>query len=164
MMKYTCVFLLGAAILCAQPPGAPQPAVVTTGMVGVAEAQTAQLNLLNRGVLAPAVGVICSAQVEFLDESGTVLKSTTLTIPPGQSKAFQLRSDLDLNLTVAGDRREIRAVIMSPPVTPVSGTSTTAPPPACKLVATLEVFDTVSGRTLVNLGRVVVVPAVVTTP
>ena len=164
MLKYTCVFLLGAAVLCAQSSPVPQPTVVTTGMVGVADAQTAQLNLLNRGVLAPAEGVICSAEVQFVDDSGTVLKSTTLAIPPGQSKAFQLHSDTDLNLVVAGDRREIRAVIMSPLVTPSSGSSE-APPtpasPACKLVATLEVFDTVSGRTLVSLGRVAVVPAVV---
>lgn len=155
MFKYTCVFLLGAAALCAQP------AVVTTGMVGLADAQTAQLNLLNPGVLAPAVGVICSAAVQFVDDSGTVLKSTTLMVPPGQSRAFQLHSDTDLNLVIAGDRHEIRAVITIPPVTPVSGASTPTPP-ACKLVATLEIFDTVSGRTLVTLGRVVAIPTVVT--
>jgi hypothetical protein len=157
MFKYTCVFLLGAAALCAQP------AVVTTGMVGIADAQTAQLNLLNPGVLAPAVGVICSAGVQFVDDSGAVLKSTTLMVPSGQSKAFQLHSDTDLNLVVAGDRHEIRAVITIPPITPVAGASTPAPP-LCKLVATLEIFDTISGRTLVTLGHVVEIPAVVTPP
>ncbi len=157
MFKYTCVFLLGAAVLCAQP------AVGTTGMVGLADAQTAQLNLLNPGVLAPAVGVICSAAVQFVDDSGTVLKSTTLMVPPGQSRPFQLHSDTDLNLVVAGDRREIRAVITIPPVTPASSAATPTPS-ACKLAATLEIFDRISGRTLVTLGRVVKIPAVVTPP
>ncbi len=159
MLKYTCVFLLGAAVLCAQP------AVVTTGMVGIADAQTAQLNLLNPGVLAPAVGVVCPAAVQFVGADGTVLKSATLSVPPGQSKAVQIRSDIDLNLVVAGDRREVRAVIVSPPVAPVNGATAAPPTPAaCKMVATLEVFDTVSGRTLVTLGRVVTVPGVVATP
>lgn len=45
MFKYTCVFLLGAAALCAQPE------VATTGMVGLGDAQTAQLNLLNPACL-----------------------------------------------------------------------------------------------------------------
>jgi len=155
MLKYTCVFLLGAAALCAQP------AVVTTGMVGIADAQTAQLNLLNPGVLAAAVGVICSAAVQFVDDTGTVLKSTTLMVPPGQSKAFQLHSDTDLNLVIAGDRHEIRAVITIPAITPVTGASTATPPP-CKLIPTLEIFDTPSGRTLVILGHVEAIPAVVT--
>ena len=98
-----------------------------------------------------------------MDDSGTVLKATTLTVPPGQSKAFQLHSDTDLNLVVAGDRREIRAVITIPPFAPASG-ATIPTPPACKLVATLEIFDTISGRTLVTLGHVVKIPAVVTPP
>jgi hypothetical protein len=134
------------------------PAVQTTGMVGMADAQTAQLNLLNPGVLAPAVGVICKATVSFVNASGTVLKSTTLTVIPGQSMSFSLRSDADLNL-VAGDRREIRATISIPAIVTPTAASTAAP--SCKLIPTLELFDTVSGRTLVVLGHVTTVPSVV---
>ena len=48
----TCAFLMGGAALCAQ---STLPAVVeTTGVVGLAEAQTARLNLLNPGALPPA--------------------------------------------------------------------------------------------------------------
>ena len=158
MLKYTCVFLLGAAALCAQPT------VATTGMVGLGDGQTGQLNLLNPGVLAPALGIICTAGVQFVDDSGAVVKSTTLTIPSGQSKSFQVHGDTDLNLLIAGDRREIRAVVATPPFTPASGASTPASAPACKLLATLEVFDTASGRTLVTLGRLVEIPSVVATP
>jgi hypothetical protein len=37
--------------------------VKTTAMIGLAQGQTAQLNLLNPGVQAPATGVICTAAV-----------------------------------------------------------------------------------------------------
>jgi len=132
--------------------------VQTTGMVGIADAQTAQLNLLNPGVLAPAVGMICKATVSFVDAGGTVLKSTTLTVIPGQSMSFSLRSDTDLNL-VAGDRREIRATISIPAIATPTATAT---PAACKMIPTLEMLDTVSGRTLVALGHVTTVPGVAT--
>ncbi len=154
----TCVLMaLSAFVLSAQVVSG-LPAVQTTGMVGMADAQTAQLNLLNPGVLAPAVGVICKATVSFVNASGTVLKSTTLTVIPGQSMSFSLRSDADLNL-VAGDRREIRATISIPAIVTPTAASTAAP--SCKLIPTLELFDTVSGRTLVVLGHVTTVPSVV---
>ena len=152
-----------ALMLLSAFPGSAQVApgsqtVQTTGMVGIADAQTAQLNLLNPGVLAPAVGMICKAAVSFVDASGTVLKSATLTIIPGQSMPFSLRSDTDLNL-VAGDRREVRATISIKVIAPPTAT---AVPASCKLIPTLELFDTVSGRTLVVLGHVTTVPGVVT--
>ena len=161
MLKYvqsTCVLMaLSAFTLSAQVAPGSQT-VQTTGMVGIADAQTAQLNLLNPGVLAPAVGVICKATVSFVDAGGTVLKSTTLTVIPGQSMSFSLRSDTDLNL-VAGDRREIRATISIPAIATPTATAT---PAACKMIPTLEMLDTVSGRTLVVLGHVTTVSGVVT--
>ena len=155
MLKCGFVLLFGALALSAQS------IVVTTGMVGIADGQTAQVNVLNPGVLAPALGVICSAAVEFVDDSGTVLKSATLSIPPGQNKALQIRSDTDLNIVVAGDRKEIRAVIASPGFVPASSTPSS---PACRLAPTLEVLDTTTGRTLVTLTQVSTVPGVVLTP
>jgi hypothetical protein len=163
MLKYvnsTCALMALSAFALRAQVTSTIPAVQTTGMVGIADAQTAQLNLLNPGVLAPAVGIICKADVAFVNASGTVLKSTTLTVNPGQSMPFTLRSDIDLNL-VAGDRVEIRATISIPPIaTPTATTSTAAA--ACKVIPTLEMLDTVSGRTLVILGHVATIPSVVT--
>jgi hypothetical protein len=154
----TCVLMaLSAVSLGAQVAPASQT-VQTTGMVGIADAQTAQLNLLNPGVPAPALGIICKATVSFVDAKGTVLKSTTLTVIPGQSMSFSLRSDTDLNL-VAGDRREIRATISLPVIAPPTATAT---PAACKMIPTLEMLDTVSGRTLVVLGHATAVTGIVT--
>ena len=150
--RLTCVLALGACALTAQVVPVPS-SVGTTGMVGLAETQTAQLNLLNPGVLPPALGVICAAGVSFVDAAGTVLKSTTLAVLPGKSLSFSLH-DTDLALA-AGERREIRALIAVPAAPPpnAGGTSPVATP-ACRLIPTLEIYDTGSGRTLVTLGRV----------
>jgi len=92
---------MGGAALCAQ---STLPAVVeTTGVVGLAEAQTARLNLLNPGVLPPALGIICTANVAFVNAAGTVVKSATVTVDPGKSGGVNLDSQADLNLAV-GDR------------------------------------------------------------
>jgi hypothetical protein len=159
--RLTCALALSALALSAQTIPISST-VETTGMVGLADAQTAQLNLLNAGVLSPALGVVCSATVAFVDASGTVLKSGVLSLLPGKAGAFDLR-DIDLKL-VAGDRREIRATITIPAFPPPpTATSTPATAVACKLIPTLEIFDTMSGRTLVTLGHVTAVSGPVTT-
>jgi hydroxymethylglutaryl-CoA reductase len=147
-----CVLMLSAF---AQPAVLPLT-VQTTAMVGIADGQTARLNLLNPGVLAPALGVICTARISFLDADGNLLKSTEVSVIPGRSAAFDLRSDADLSLA-AGDRTQIRATISLPsPVGPLGGGVTTTPIAivACTLIPTLEVFDTASGRTTVTLTSV----------
>ena len=162
MLKYaslTCVLTLSAVALSAQVTSVV-PAVQTTGMVGIGDAQTAQLNLLNPGVALPATGAVCPVAVSFVDADGNVLKSTTLSVAPGKSMAFVLRSDTDLHL-VAGDRREIRATITIPAVPPPAAVTSSPVLPACHLIPTLEILDTISGRTLVVLGHVETVPSVV---
>jgi hypothetical protein len=161
--RLTCALALSALALSAQVIPISST-VQTTGMVGLAEAQTAQLKLLNQGVLPPALGVICSATVTFVDASGAVLKSGIVTALPGKAGALDLRSDTDLKL-LAGDRREIRATITTPPFPPPpTATATPIPAGPCKLIPTLEVFDTTSGRTLVTLGHVETVPSPVASP
>jgi hypothetical protein len=152
MLKCTALLLFAAAVLPAQ-------SVLTTGIVGITDGQTVQINVLNPGVLAPALGVICSAAVELVDDSGNVLKTASLTILPGQSKSLQIRSDTDLGLTVAGDRKQIRAVVASPGFAP----STTGAV-ACKLVPTLEILDTVTGKTQITLTGTTPVPGIVPIP
>jgi hypothetical protein len=152
----SCTLAMNATILSAQTAPA-LPAVQTTAMIGLAEGQTAQLNLLNPGIVAPATGVICSAAVSFVDANGAVLKTKYLSIPPGKSMAFDV-SDIELAITY-GARREIRALIAMPAATPVATSS--AAVPGCKLIPTLEIFDSATGRTLVTLGHVETIPSVV---
>jgi len=164
MLKYaqlTCALALSAAAVSAQAIPASATAE-TTGMIGVAYGQTAQLNLLNPGVLPPATGVACTATVWFVDASGTVRKSTSVTVNPGTSAPFDLRSDTDLAI-INGARVDIRAVIAIPAIPPPTAGSTQPMVPACKLIPTLEIFDYITGRTLVTLGHVEAIPAAPTT-
>jgi hypothetical protein len=157
----TCVLTLSGVALSAQV-NTVLPVVRTTGMVGIGDAQTAQLNLLNPGMVPSGSVIVCTAAVSFVDASGTVLKSGTLTIPPGKSMPFVLRSDVDLNL-IAAQRREIRATISTPGVPLATTPTAAATANGCSLIATLEILDTVTGRTLVVLGHAAKIPAVVST-
>jgi hypothetical protein len=156
------VFALVACGLGAQTVATPPVQVTrTSGMVGIAEGQTARLNALNPGVAAPAAtGEICSGLLTFLGEDGKVLKSATVNVTPGTSQHLSVDSDADLALAL-DTRKEIRATITIPPVPPPTATSTT---PVCKLIGTLEIFNTLDGRTLVTLGIVHLVPSPVATP
>src|SRR5215469_12474171 len=113
-MQWTCVFTLTTLTLVAQgstPAAAPVETLRTFGMIGLAEGQTARLNLLNPGVPAPgATAALCSAAVSFIDAQGTVLKSATIAVNPGQSAHFDVDSDADLKLAV-DEHHEIRATI-----------------------------------------------------
>lgn len=100
--------------------------------------------------------VTCSAAVSFVDGNGVVLKTGSLSIAPGKSMSFDI-TDVELAI-IYGYRRELRALISTPAVTPIA-TSSAAAPPACKLIPTLEIFDDATGRTLVALGRAETVPA-----
>jgi len=134
----------------------------TSGMIGLAQGQTAQLNVLNPGVAPPATGIVCSAMVSFVNDQGTVLKSATLTVPPGKSMSFSLFSDVDLNLAVS-DRREIRATVKLP-VFPPNASATPVSANGCTLIPTLEIYDVLTRRTEVVMNKWKDVPSPVATP
>jgi hypothetical protein len=170
MQKFACrisVFTLAAVGAFAQSTSLPVVVTHTSGMIGVAEGQTARLNVLNPGVAAPALGVVCSAILSFLDSTGKVLKSTSVSVLPGTAAApFNLASDADLALALDA-REQIRATITIPAVLPPSTATTTTittPPAACTLIGTLEIFDSLTRRTQAVLGGFHEVPSVVATP
>jgi hypothetical protein len=150
-----CVFAVAVAGLMAQTPPTPVQTVGTTGMVGVAEGQFARFNVLNPGVLPPAIGVVCNALLTFIDAQGAVRKTKLVSVNPGQSAFLDLFGDVDLALAV-GERKEIRATFTTPPVIPVASVTPVAAP--CTLRATLEVIDALSGKTQVVLGGIHLVP------
>jgi hypothetical protein len=159
------VFALAAIGLCAQTVITPSAHVMrTSGMVGIAEGQTAQLNALNPGVAPPAVtGMICSGLLSIVGEDGTVLKSKTVNVVPGTSQSLIIDSVKDLALATT-ERRQICATISVPPILPPAATSATPVTPACKLIGTLEIFNTLDGHTQVTVGTVHLVPSPVATP
>jgi hypothetical protein len=93
-------------------------------------------------------------------DDGTVLKTKIVNVSPGTSQPLVIDSILDLNLAV-NTRRQIRATVTIPPVPPPSTTPVTA---VCKLIGTLEIFNTLDGHTLVTLGASHEVPVAVATP
>jgi hypothetical protein len=157
LTRSMCVLALGAISLAAQT--IPVDTVRTTPMVGIAFGQTARLNLLNPGPVSTAVGVVCTAAVTYFDASGAVLKSASVAVAPGTSMPVDLHSDTDLSLA-ANARREIRATIAMPAVPPPAASSTSTAtniPPACKLVHSLEIFDSITGRTQTIVTKAVAI-------
>lgn len=150
-MQGICVSALAAAALSAQTSPTPPPQVTrTSAVITLAEGQTAQINALNPGVVPPAMGVVCAALLTILDGQGKVLKSATVTVPPGAARTLDVDSDKDLFLLV-DEHRDIRATLTIPPVLPPAGSATPATAP-CTLIGNLEVFDTATGRPQVSLG------------
>ena len=155
MFKFALSLFLIAA-------GASAQTVHTFGMVGVAEGQIARVNVLNPGEAPPAVGVVCAAQLTFIDGVGAVLKTSSVSVSPGKESYLDLFADTDLALPV-NQRRQIRATITIPPAI-VPPPSTTPVSRACTLIGTLEIFDAISGKTEVVLGGEHLVPSVTVTP
>jgi len=136
----------------------------TTGIVGIAEGQTAQFNALNPGVAPPsATGALCTGVLSFIAGDGTVLKTKTVNVAPGTSQPLMLDSVADLALAVNA-RKEIRATIaIAAMPTPTASTATPVQP-VCKLIGTLEIYNTLDGHTQVALGAVHEVPIPAVTP
>lgn len=148
-------------------PNMPVQVTRTTGVVGIAEGQTAQLNALNPGVASSAAtSALCTGVLSFIAGDGTVLKTKTVNVAPGTSQPLVIDSVADLALTT-GERKELRATIAiaaAPTTAPTTTGSTTSVQPVCKLIGTLEIFNTLDGHTLVTLGTVHEVPNPVATP
>lgn len=133
-------FLYASGMAAAQV--APLPIsytqVQSSGMVGITGSQTARLNVLNLSTTSPAgVTASCSAQITFLDDQGTVLKTATVTPGPGKSMLVDYPS-------TASVRQQIRVTIgvAYPNVTaPAAGSGIAMPIYFCSLLPTLEVFN-----------------------
>jgi hypothetical protein len=111
------------------------------GMVGIAQGQTARLNLVNAG--SPTAALLpppCRARLRFLDADGNVLTRMTAEVAAGHSTFLDF-SPVSIPTNTVGDvvaplRAEIRAE-----VTFID--DELAPP--CRVNA--EIFDNATGRT-----------------
>ncbi len=124
--------------------------IETFGMVGVADGQTARLNVLNQGVQAPALGLVCTVALSFVDEQGFVLKTSTVAVPPGRSAFLDLDSTADLKLAT-NQRQQVRAVLTQM----LQGQTT-----ACPVTPTLEIFDRQTGKTSFVMWQTTVIPQI----
>jgi hypothetical protein len=142
-------------------PAPPYSATFT--MVAFTPGQTVQLNVLNLEDVVPTPATPCVVQAAFLDASGHVIKSTTLTVNPGASLPFDLGVP-DLTVPI-GLRAEVRAVftVLAPVATPAPSSTATLPR-VCAIFPSVEVFDNVTGETKVYTTRHQLLPVVFATP
>ena len=131
--------LLGVGVLSRSATAFnPQPDPPRFGMVGLADGQTARLNLVNLGI-PTATGIPpgpCRAHLKFFDGDGNLLAAQPVDLKPGQAAFIDFAASFAPPVNGAGAMRaEIRGAVV-----PIDGDY--APP--CK--ATVEIFDNATGR------------------
>ena len=144
--------LVSGAPLLAQIVSFPAYApAVTTGAVGLAMSQTAQLNVVNLNTASSTTTTTpCQVQLEFWDSKGNLVKSSgTLTVLPGATGTLQIKLT-DVTSNTSPLRTEIRGVVRRTVPTPQTGVTVTPTPVAqpiafipasCAVATTLEIFD-----------------------
>jgi hypothetical protein len=136
------VILAGTALARTATAFNPQPDP-PFGMIGIAQGQTARLNLVNTAspdaaLLAPP----CRARLRFLDADGNLLTRLAAEVPAGHSRFLDF-SPASIPTNTVGDvvlplRAEIRPAVNFQD-------DEFAPP--CRV--TLEIFNNATGRTTV---------------
>jgi hypothetical protein len=154
------LLLLSGAPLLAQIVSIPAFApAVTTGAVGLAASQTAQLNVVNLNTATtttPIAALPCTVQLEFWDAQGKLVKSLSIpSLAPGATASLEIKLT-DVTTNTSPLRTEVRGVVRRSTPPPVTGVTTTPTPVAqpiafipasCAVATTLEIFDTATGVT-----------------
>ncbi len=157
LVQRISVFMMAASAIFAQTtptPPTPPSETRTSGIVGIALGQTARFNVLNvapAATAATSAPIACSAVLTYYDAAGALLKTATVSVAPGTAGYLDLFSDADLSIAVDA-RRQIRATFSTLAVPPAASSSTVVAAPGCRLIGTLEILDSVSGRVEVVLG------------
>ncbi len=122
----------------------PQPDPPRFGMVGIAEGQTARLNLVN--LLSPGAATIppgpCRAELQFFDGDGNVVASRLVRLEAGHA-AFLDFTPTFVPVNTGDVAAPLRAEIRANVELGVAG----LPPGPCR--ATLEIFDNATARTTI---------------
>jgi hypothetical protein len=138
MKKYlllSSAVILNGVLAIAQQPGFDNEQR-TSEIVGVATGQTARWNVLYPTVPAPVLQPVCSVVLNIADADGNILKTITVSqFTAGKSASLDLNADTDLT---GRPRAEIHAYGVAP-----SG---------CKFMATLELIDNTTQKTVLVAG------------
>jgi hypothetical protein len=131
---------------------------VTTGAVGLAASQTAQLNVVSLATASTTATptLICQVQLEFWDAQGKLVKSLMIpSLAPGAT-AFLRLTLAEVTTNTSPLRTEVRGVVRRTTATAQTGVTIPATPilqpiafiPAsCAVATTLEIFETTTGVT-----------------
>lgn len=126
----------------------PQPDPPGFGMIGIAQGQTARLNLVHAvsgDVLSPPDP--CRALLRFFDADGNLLARRRVDVAPGRSTFLDFTPSFapPIGDVIAPARAQIRAAV-------AFGSDSLLAPDPCRV--TLEIFDNATGRTeIVLAGR-----------
>ncbi len=123
----------------------PQPDPPRFGMVGIAEGQTARLNLVNLYPPGPPIFPPdpCRAELQFIDADGNVVASRLVRLAAGHAAFLDFTPTFVPVNTIGDAVAPLRAEIRANVNLGVAG----LPPGPCR--ATLEIFDNVTARTTV---------------
>jgi hypothetical protein len=135
----TALILAGTALARTATAFNPQPDP-PFGMIGIAQGQTARLNLVHTGspteaLLAPP----CRARLRFLDADGNVLTRMTAEVAAGHS------TFLDYSAAFVGTNADAVGPVRAEIRTAVTFLDEQLPPDPCRI--TVEIFDNATGRT-----------------
>jgi len=143
----TCAVILNGALALAQSPSF-QNQQRTSGVVGITPGQTARLNVVYPTAPAPILQIMCSVTLAIADDQGKILKSDNVSqLIGGKSVSLDLDADTDL----PGVAR-----------TQIHGQSIA--PNGCRLVATLELIDNSTQKTVLVVGSEQTYPLTPLTP
>jgi hypothetical protein len=147
--------LFGVALI-AQPSPLVSTAVpiqfqqpMTTGVVGVTPNQTARLNVLNLNPVPATANAApnCNVELQFLDTKNNVLKQNlVMNFAPQTATLLDLTPAPESYAGLTPPRVEIRGAVLVNPPTPAANPVT---PGYCGVVLSLEIFDNITGSTVV---------------
>jgi len=156
--------VLGRGVMAQTSTTAPNyQSVVTTGMVGIAASQTAQLNVLNitmAATIASLTAPACPVEMDFFDSQGRSVKSTSVSnLAPGAAASLTLKLSEFPTASPVALHTLVRGVVKTNPA--ASGT----PTPGTTGSGTTGSGTTGPGTTAPTLpGGVVVLPPIYYAP
>jgi hypothetical protein len=128
--------------------------VYASGAVGITRGQTARWHVVNPRSPVPHTGPTCPITLSFINAQGRVLRTSSVTLKPGESGLLELKVD---DLLPDGTGGPIHAEATVPATGPVDEPGSRI---NCAILPTLEIVDNASGRTSVLLEGSLVRPAV----
>ena len=159
LVTLAALLLLGAPLPAQIVSIATYSPAVTTGAVGLAASQTAQLNVVSLTTASTTTPttptVACQVQLEFWDAQGKLVKSMSVpSLAPGATAFLQIKLT-DVTASTSPLRTEVRGVVRHTTPTPQTGTTIPAGPilqpifiaASCAVATTLEISDSTTGVT-----------------
>jgi len=141
-LLFSTVLLLNGTMAVAQPI-LIQNQQLTSGVVGITAGQMARWNVLYPTAPAPILPPVCSVALNITDNQGRNLKTNTFSgFIAGKSVSLDLNADTELTGML---RTEIYASALAPA--------------GCNFIATLELIDNITQKTVLVVGAKQTYPA-----